>query len=102
MSLLLLLLLLIPLLQVTFYEEERDILAKATSPWMTHLQYAFQVRQQTEYLELHMHSRPCDTQRFTQFIVCNMQYLAVPGCPAAVFGDGLSPWGGPALSTGSL
>lgn len=49
-----------------------------------------------------MHSRPCDTQRFTQFIVCNMQYLAVPGCPAAVFGDGLSPWGGPALSTGSL
>ena len=30
--------------QVTFYEEERDILAKATSAWITHLQYAFQVR----------------------------------------------------------
>ncbi|KAB7502719.1 Citron Rho-interacting kinase [Armadillidium nasatum] len=27
---------------VTFYEEERDIMAKATSPWITHLQYAFQ------------------------------------------------------------
>ncbi|XP_074643974.1 citron rho-interacting kinase-like [Tubulanus polymorphus] len=27
---------------VTFYEEERDIMAKANSPWITQLQYAFQ------------------------------------------------------------
>lgn len=29
--------------QVAFYEEERDIMAKATSPWITQLEYAFQV-----------------------------------------------------------
>ena len=29
-------------LQITFYEEERDIMAKATSPWITKLHYAFQ------------------------------------------------------------
>lgn len=39
---------------VTFYEEERDILAKATSPWMTHLQYAFQDAQQL-YLVMDFH-----------------------------------------------
>ena len=27
---------------VSFYEEERDIMATATSPWLTSLQYAFQ------------------------------------------------------------
>ncbi|CAL4088080.1 unnamed protein product, partial [Meganyctiphanes norvegica] len=27
---------------VAFYEEERDIMAKASSPWITRLQYAFQ------------------------------------------------------------
>ena len=26
-----------------FYEEERDIMARATSPWLTKLDYAFQV-----------------------------------------------------------
>ena len=26
-----------------FYEEERDIMAKTTSPWLTKLDYAFQV-----------------------------------------------------------
>ena len=26
-----------------FYEEERDIMARATSPWITKLDYAFQV-----------------------------------------------------------
>lgn len=30
-------------LKVAFYEEERDIMAKATSTWITKLQYAFQV-----------------------------------------------------------
>ncbi|KAA0187470.1 hypothetical protein HAZT_HAZT008082 [Hyalella azteca] len=30
-------------LKVAFFEEERDIMAKATSPWITKLQYAFQV-----------------------------------------------------------
>lgn len=28
--------------QVAFYEEERDIMAHASSPWLTTLQYAFQ------------------------------------------------------------
>ncbi len=27
-----------------FYEEERDIMARAASPWLTKLDYAFQVR----------------------------------------------------------
>ncbi|XP_045137030.1 citron rho-interacting kinase-like [Portunus trituberculatus] len=39
---------------VTFYEEERDILAKATSAWMTHLHYAFQDAQQL-YLVMDFH-----------------------------------------------
>ena len=30
--------------QVMFYEEERDIMTEATSPWITALHYAFQVR----------------------------------------------------------
>lgn len=29
-------------IQVAFYEEERDIMSKASSPWLTQLQYAFQ------------------------------------------------------------
>ncbi|XP_066953798.1 citron rho-interacting kinase-like [Macrobrachium rosenbergii] len=39
---------------VAFYEEERDIMAKATSPWLTHLQYAFQDDQQL-YLVMDFH-----------------------------------------------
>lgn len=30
--------------QVMFYEEERDIMTEAVSPWITALHYAFQVR----------------------------------------------------------
>ena len=41
-------------LQVAFYEEERDILAKASSPWITHLQYAFQDKQNL-YLVMEFH-----------------------------------------------
>lgn len=29
-------------LQVAFFEEEKDIMARASSPWLTKLQYAFQ------------------------------------------------------------
>ena len=28
--------------QLSFFEEERDIMARATSPWITKLHYAFQ------------------------------------------------------------
>ena len=33
--------------QVMFYEEERDIMTEATSPWITALHYAFQVRSES-------------------------------------------------------
>ncbi|KAK4323358.1 hypothetical protein Pmani_005912 [Petrolisthes manimaculis] len=39
---------------VAFYEEERDIMAKATSSWITQLQYAFQDDQQL-YLVMEFH-----------------------------------------------
>ncbi|KAK8723357.1 hypothetical protein OTU49_011677 [Cherax quadricarinatus] len=39
---------------VAFYEEERDIMAKASSPWITQLQYAFQDDQQL-YLVMEFH-----------------------------------------------
>ncbi|XP_042883993.1 citron rho-interacting kinase-like isoform X1 [Penaeus japonicus] len=39
---------------VAFYEEERDIMAKATSTWITKLQYAFQDDQQL-YLVMEFH-----------------------------------------------
>ncbi|XP_042220516.1 citron rho-interacting kinase-like [Homarus americanus] len=39
---------------IAFYEEERDIMAKATSPWITQLQYAFQDTQQL-YLVMEFH-----------------------------------------------
>ncbi|KAK7069746.1 hypothetical protein SK128_005129, partial [Halocaridina rubra] len=39
---------------VAFYEEERDIMAKANSAWLTHLQYAFQDDQQL-YLVMEFH-----------------------------------------------
>lgn len=39
---------------VAFYEEERDIMAKANSPWITQLQYAFQDRHNL-YLVMHFH-----------------------------------------------
>ncbi|XP_021365969.1 citron Rho-interacting kinase-like [Mizuhopecten yessoensis] len=35
--------------EISFYEEERDIMAKATSPWITRLHYAFQ-----DSLNLHL------------------------------------------------
>jgi hypothetical protein len=40
-----------------FYEEERDIMARAASPWLTKLDYAFQVGalclgQQCEHLRV--------------------------------------------------
>ena len=54
---------------VAFFEEERDIMAKATSPWITHLQYAFQVnfhvtQRHTEFLgnkagAFHKYSKYC-------------------------------------------
>ncbi|KAG7169946.1 Citron Rho-interacting kinase-like [Homarus americanus] len=40
--------------KIAFYEEERDIMAKATSPWITQLQYAFQDTQQL-YLVMEFH-----------------------------------------------
>ena len=40
--------------QVSFYEEERDIMAKATSPWITQLHYAFQDRRNL-YLVMDYH-----------------------------------------------
>ncbi|XP_035233887.1 citron Rho-interacting kinase-like, partial [Stegodyphus dumicola] len=39
---------------VAFYEEERDIMAKSTSPWLTKLQYAFQDNQNL-YLIMEFH-----------------------------------------------
>jgi citron Rho-interacting kinase len=37
-----------------FYEEERDIMAKAHSPWLTQLQYAFQDKHRL-YLVMEFH-----------------------------------------------
>jgi citron Rho-interacting kinase len=39
---------------VSFYEEERDIMARANSPWLTQLQYAFQ-DQANLYLVMDFH-----------------------------------------------
>ncbi|KAJ8313775.1 hypothetical protein KUTeg_008336 [Tegillarca granosa] len=41
--------------EISFYEEERDIMAKATSPWITRLHYAFQ-DQQNLYLVMEFHA----------------------------------------------
>jgi citron Rho-interacting kinase len=40
--------------QVAFYEEERDIMAKSCSVWLTQLQYAFQ-DQENLYLVMEFH-----------------------------------------------
>lgn len=40
---------------MSFYEEERDIMAKATSPWITKLHYAFQ-DSQALYLIMEFHA----------------------------------------------
>jgi len=42
-------------LQISFYEEERDIMAKATSPWITRLHFAFQDHQNL-YLVMEFHA----------------------------------------------
>lgn len=39
---------------MAFYEEERDIMAKSTSQWLTKLQYAFQDNQNL-YLVMEFH-----------------------------------------------
>ena len=41
-------------LQVAFFEEERDIMARASNDWLTHLQYAFQDVQNL-YLVMEFH-----------------------------------------------
>lgn len=41
-------------MQITFYEEERDIMAKATSEWITQLHFAFQDAQNL-YLVMEFH-----------------------------------------------
>lgn len=50
----------LPPLQVSFFEEERNILSRSTSPWIPQLQYAFQDKN-------------------------NLYLVSLRGCPRATF-----------------
>ncbi|CAO2629379.1 Citron Rho-interacting kinase [Lemmus lemmus] len=61
--------------QVSFFEEERNILSRSTSPWIPQLQYAFQDKNNLYLVSLHICPRGMSQGPDTQ-----MLWIESPPC----------------------